>query len=454
MKVLIYGYGWAGKSMLEFLEYRNELEGKRDFDVYVYADNLSIFIDDKRAIRNLDDVNLGEFEFVFVCIVNEKIALKVKDKLIALGVNESKIKWVYSYGFLARKKEKCEIDKIFNRNLIKIWIDGNWKSYKINDLLDKIFLGEKELRNIYYYYITQIKYNLHDMRQDVEKKLIDIYGNKSSYPFIGISLSKGRSGTTLVSQWLSSLGLFGYPSNFVNREPYFSFFRSSVQQDEELRGNISFDNDLGQTKGMFEPSESQSIFCYIKNFYSRKPLLLDSCDLAKKLFNTISNIFQKPYVEKIAYNRVKFIYSVTDKYIFIILDRDVYTHTLALVNGFNKINDWIKIANNLIIGSISYEIEPIKYAAIAIKNAKRIRDKQLEQVDENKKIYITYEDFCNNPKKLYDELILKLKLQGFDYSHYEYKGPEKFTISPRVPSQEVIDIVDEVFSNDEYNIEI
>jgi hypothetical protein len=52
----------------------------------------------------------------------------------------------------------------------------------------------------------------------------------------------------------------------------------------------------------------------------------------------------------------------------------------------------------------------------------------LENVAEHKKMIIKYEEFCENPKDFYEELVSKLKVQGCQINT-EYKGEKGFDVT-------------------------
>ena len=47
---------------------------------------------------------------------------------------------------------------------------------------------------------------------------------------------------------------------------------------------------------------------------------------------------------------------------------------------------------------------------------------------EHKKITINYEDFCNDPKQFYDELVEKLNIQGY-LTEEPYNGEKSFSLT-------------------------
>ena len=77
------------------------------------------------------------------------------------------------------------------------------------------------------------------------------------YPMVFI-IGAPRSGTTLLSQLLSSSGLFGYINNFIARfwtAPTLGALIYKTVLDHECRGNSSLQSHLGVTENLHEPHE-------------------------------------------------------------------------------------------------------------------------------------------------------------------------------------------------------
>ena len=85
------------------------------------------------------------------------------------------------------------------------------------------------------------------------------------YPIVFI-IGTPRSGTTLLTQWLASLNLFCYPSNFISRFYKAPFVGAIIQEmlvnpDYAYKNELAFDtslsfqSDTGKTSGLTEPHE-------------------------------------------------------------------------------------------------------------------------------------------------------------------------------------------------------
>lgn len=92
MKVLIYGYGWSGQSALS-------LFGALGFECYVVDEKLDTdTILDKRFIAPKEALSQS-FDLVLVCIVDEKVAREVAEKLYKQGIPKDKIKYFQTYHY-------------------------------------------------------------------------------------------------------------------------------------------------------------------------------------------------------------------------------------------------------------------------------------------------------------------------------------------------------------------
>ncbi|MDA3967574.1 hypothetical protein [Helicobacter sp. WB40] len=93
-KILIYGYGWSGFCAYEFLK-------NFDFDLYVVDDNLDFSVIGMLDCKftTLKDISLDEIDLVFISTFHKEPTLKIRDKLISLFVDESKIKHFYNESY-------------------------------------------------------------------------------------------------------------------------------------------------------------------------------------------------------------------------------------------------------------------------------------------------------------------------------------------------------------------
>lgn len=428
--------------------------GGQKFDISVFDENLSPFCIDERVIKNLNEIDMSGFHFVFVCVSDKEVALKVKDKLSSMGVREEQIRWVRNYFYHNRIYKTLECDKGY----VDQWQSGDFENLEFNEMLERCkddFVGYS-----HYYFIKNFKYSLTDTMETGERDILKYNLDKAiKQPLIAIAFSLGRSGTTLMSQWLASLRLFAYPPNLLQTNHYtplmnFAYYKNLVS-NFSVTSSSDFTSDFGNTRGIFSEYE----FLFSDFFIGTNLTNFNIGDLteeilqdAKAYFASFGDILQKPLSMKVRPQGVEFCEKICNDVLYIVLKRDIYTHVLALVNMYNSFSLPMSGYSEFNKSKVEFQKEPIRYAAITLKNALILRERNLKQVSNDRKIEISYEDFCKNPKELYDKLLKQLSKMGYSYD-LDYKGIESFKVSDRKADKETIKIVDEVFANDAYNID-
>lgn len=452
MKILIYGYGWVGKSMLEFLEDQNQEYGERKFDVFVYSDQFSPFIRDDRAIRKLE-IGLEDVDIVFICVAKWEIAYKLYLDLVQSGISSEKIKYIDNYLY------SCSVKPFLQYSIndfINMWKKDNFLNITFNQLIK---VSSQHIGKIYYKaeYFNQMRHSLFDDRIEGEKKLAEYYKDYPvKFPVVGISYVLGRCGTTLMTQWLASLGIIEYATNFM--QPYVDTplvgFRNYMLFKKHFNigfNSVEFESNFGSTRGMFNLLEFSWSELSGEEYKNHDFDFLETkVDYTRSLCAGFCDVAQKPFVFKASPQDVYIMEKALKKRaIYIVLKRDIYTHTLALVNLYRHFG----FANNSLCyyaqfagKEVSFDKEPILYAAITLKNAIAYQEKILNNVEESRKIKVSYEEFCNNPKALFEKIICCFKECGYDLGRCEYNGVSNFTISPRVVDVETKNIVDSVFN--------
>lgn len=279
-----------------------------------------------------------------------------------------------------------------------------------------------------------------------EEKLLNI--KEPEYPIIFV-MGPLRSGSTLMTQWLANVG-FAYPTNLMSRFYKSPIIASKIQlllTDErynyrnELRdfnSDIDFSSENGKTKGALAPNEFWYFWRRFLPFQELDYLSTEELfekvdtDTLKSEFAGIVNVFQKPFALKgmiLNYN-IDFLDKVFEKAIFIHTKRDPLTNIESALKAREKqlgnIDEWysFKIPE--------YEelkkLDPYEQVAGQIYHINKAVESGLENVAEHKKIAVNYEEFCENPKKFYDELKRKLKVQGYNLET-EYDTEQKFNIT-------------------------
>lgn len=291
---------------------------------------------------------------------------------------------------------------------------------------------------------------------NTEEKLLDKIN--PDYPLIFI-MGSHRSGTTLMTQWLSSLGSISYPTNLMSRFYKAPIIASKIQlllTDErynyrselsDFNSSIDFTSENGKTKGVLSPNE---FWYFWRRFLPFNELdYLPTEELLKKVnvnilrseLAGIVNVFQKPFALKgmiLNYN-IDFLDKIFEKALFIYIKRDPLSNIESALKArekqFGNINKWysFKIPEYKELKKLnSYEqvAGQIYYINKAIENG-------LKNVLDHKKITVQYEDFCEKPNSFYNELVIKLKHQDCELDH-NYIGQEKFDVKRKIVKDENI----------------
>jgi hypothetical protein len=311
------------------------------------------------------------------------------------------------------------------------------QKFKRNDSLEE-FLGE-----------------INNDLWNTEEKLLNI--KEPEYPLIFV-MGPLRSGSTLMTQWLANLD-FAYPTNLMSRFYKTPIIASKIQlllTDErynyrnELRdfnSGVDFSSENGKTKGALAPNE---FWYFWRRFLDFKELdylpseeLLEKVDIDtfKSEFAGIVDVFQKPFALKgmiLNYN-IDFLDKIFEKAIFIYTKRDPLTNIESALKAREKqlgsIKEWYSFKipeyNELI------KLNPYEQVAGQIYHINKAVESGLENVAEHKKMIVNYEEFCENPKKFYDELKAKLNIQGYNMDE-AYFGEDKFDVTRKSVKDENI----------------
>jgi hypothetical protein len=252
-----------------------------------------------------------------------------------------------------------------------------------------------------------------------------------------------RSGTTLFMQWLSSLGLVAYPSNLLSRFYSAPILGAKIQlmltdsrynyRDElgEVLGQVNYQSENGKTKGLLAPNE---FWYFWRRFFAEPQRDAWSDDELRQTMevetlrselNGLMSVFGKPFAAKgmlFNYN-IPFLDSVFEKILFIRIERDPVSNISSVLEARRRQMGDERSWYSFMIPEYEQlkDLDPIHQAAGQIHYINRALTAGMIQVDESRKMHISYEDFCSSPKLVYDELIAKA---GLEEKHYT--GPRGF----------------------------
>lgn len=301
---------------------------------------------------------------------------------------------------------------------------------------------------------------LNDSLGAAEQKLLECtQGLGKDHPIIFI-MGPLRSGTTLFMQWLANSGVVAYPTNLLSRfygapaigaqiqllltDPRYDF-RNEIP---DFNTSISFRSENGKTTGTLEPNE---FWYFWRRFLPFRDLdwlpdeelarVVDQPMLSKEL-TTLSRIFDKPFALKamiLNYN-IPFLNAVFEKALFVQLRRDYVSNVASVLDARErqlggrdqwysfKIPEYPKLK----------DLEPLAQAAGQVVNIDRAVTRGLRSIDQSRKMLVQYEDFCEDPRQTFRELLHKL---GLDETETAYVGPERFKITrtAEIPGRQAIE---------------
>lgn len=310
-----------------------------------------------------------------------------------------------------------------------------------SDDLDKR-AGEYKRNDDLESYLKDINFYL----KEAELKLLN--EEIKEYPIVFI-MGSFRSGTTLLEQWLAGTGEFAYPSNMLSRfygAPIMGskIVRLLTEEKYDFRNEImdfkrgsSYESSNGKTQGALEPNE---FWYFWRRFlpediwnYDDEQLMkyVDIRVMTKEMWG-IAGEFDKPLVLKglICNYNIGFLNAIFPKALFIWIKRDlektVQSALKARERQYGTCKQWysFRIPEYEELIKIDNMEEQVRSQIKCINNAVR---KGLERVEDEKKIYINYEDFCCSPSDLYFEIYEKLKKQGYLIQN-QYFGEREFTV--------------------------
>ena len=257
-----------------------------------------------------------------------------------------------------------------------------------------------------------------------------------------------RSGSTLLFQWLASLGYFCYPTNLLSRFYQAPFIGAMVQQIlmdaqfdfhgelYDLQSHVDwFSSDLGKTKGALAPHE---FWYFWRRFFQFGEIqYLDENQLSSVDVDTflaelaaVESVFRKPLAMKgmIVNWNIQFINSIMPKVLFLYVKRAPLYNAQSLLETrerfFGTVDRW-------------YSFKPPEWHSL--KNSdpytqvagqvyftnKAIMD-QLQEIDSSRWLTVEYEAFCRDPRNVFVKLIDRFREQGCQLVNGEYQGPASF----------------------------
>jgi sulfotransferase family protein len=279
------------------------------------------------------------------------------------------------------------------------------------------------------------------------------------YPIVFV-MGTLRSGTTLFMQWLARGGVAAYPTNLISRffgapvvgaqiqllltDPRFNF-RNEIL---EFNSSISFESENGKTRGALAPNEFWYFWRRFLPFGELDWLpdeelhrVVDTKRLVGEL-TALTRVFGKPFALKgmiLNYN-IPFLDAIFRKALFVQLKRDPVTNVASILEARKaqlgsesawysfKIPEYPRLK----------DLDPVSQCAGQLHYINKAVAQGMATLNADRKLIVQYEDFCENPCHVFDELVEKLHIGK---GAAGYKGPPGFARSraAAVPNRRAIE---------------
>jgi len=267
-----------------------------------------------------------------------------------------------------------------------------------------------------------------------------------------------RSGTTLFMQWLANCGVVAYPTNLLSRfygapvvgaliqllltDPRFNF-RNEIL---DFNSPISFDSENGKTKGALAPNEFWYFWRQFLPFQELDWLpdeelfrLVDKEKLVSELA-ALTRVFGKPFALKgmiLNYN-IPFLDAIFKKALFVQIKRDPVMNVASILEArkrhLGSEDKWysFKIPEYPQLK----DFEPITQSAGQLHYINKAVSIGMSKVTKERSLVVQYEDFCANPRTVFEELAERLGIEDIQ----NYSGPVQFKLSRDhdLPNRKVI----------------
>jgi hypothetical protein len=296
--------------------------------------------------------------------------------------------------------------------------------------------------------LEKLLVELNEDLQPAENLLASRYQHTSGMQFpLILVMGPLRSGTTLFTQWLANTGRVAYPTNLLSRFYRAPIIGAKIQllltdprynfRDElgEFVQQAEYKSENGKTRGVLAPNE----FWYFWRRFLSEPQrdvwtndeLRQSMDTRTMLAELagMMDTFQKPFAAKgmlFNYN-IPFLDSIIDKVLFVQIKRDPVTNVASVLEARKRQLGSEDAWYSFRIPEYEQlkELDPIEQAAGQVHYINKAVTEGLAKVDHSRKLVVHYEDFCVDPKRIFDQLCETAGMQ----SENRYSGEISFRLS-------------------------
>ncbi|MDE7256250.1 MAG: hypothetical protein K2N54_08780, partial [Helicobacter sp.] len=313
----------------------------------------------------------------------------MRDTLVAQGAAPNKIRHINVYGYTT----ECESQfyTYDNRAILERLTNDTFEAKSFAKFIDLHVAQHERPAFCSFEFRRSLRHALYDDARELESRLIEHYKTQPDrFPTISVAYSLGRSGTTLMTQWLASLGIFCYPTNLL--KPYFETpilgFKNAFAIMQTAQANIQspYTSNFGDTEEMFDVIQ----YRIIREFNILQQANIDSVQTIAATYRGVMDIFQKPLIQKIQPFEIEFLEQCFNNTFYLVLSRDIYAHALAVVELYQRFwntSGHLKFYKNYAPKNLDFTKESLVYAAATLKNALAHRDRVLQNVPESRKIH-------------------------------------------------------------------
>lgn len=239
---------------------------------------------------------------------------------------------------------------------------------------------------------------------------------------IGCIIGNPRSGTTILLQWLASLGTFSYPTNLLARFAYAPYIGALIQKMlfdseydyhgdfEDIQSGINFSSDLGKSKGALACNEFQHFFRnHMPNFdlewLDGEALNRVDCSGIAKGLASIEAVLEKPFVTKaniLQFNLDYFSERIPSLFWIHITREPIYVMQsilLAREHYYGNRGTWWSVKPGEY--QLLKEMDIYHQIAGQVYYTEKAINTGLQNIPEPHRLRIDYESFCADPKAIY-----------------------------------------------------
>ncbi|MCK5013923.1 MAG: sulfotransferase [Candidatus Omnitrophica bacterium] len=318
---------------------------------------------------------------------------------------------------------------------------------KHEDDRSKEFKPNPKLVNL----ITELKQILEPVQEQLNQKY-----QAPKYPVV-VVVGNARSGTTVLTQILSATDCFSYPTNFLSRLAYAPWIGAMIQQMlfnpaydfhgelNDIQSASGFTSLVGKTRGALGINE---FFHFWRKFFPNydpgyiPDEFLEKVDVdrMRSELASIESVFNKPFMSKgmmMQYN-VAFFAEKLPELFFIHIKRDPSYVMQSVMMSRKKFygTDQIWWSVKPKEYDLLSEMPPIYQVAGQVLYTMQAIERGLSVIDKSRKMICSYENLCENPKKIFKELQIKLAKYGCPLTNYNIKRRFECQNKLKIPEEE------------------